>query len=40
VSELIIKGKGRNDLVEMNCGLTKSLDGFPDVQVPNYQNNY
>jgi rRNA-processing protein FCF1 len=32
VLELIIKGEGTNDLVEMNCGLTKSLCDLPNVK--------
>jgi hypothetical protein len=31
VLELIIRGEGTNDLVEMNRGLTKSLANLPDV---------
>ncbi len=31
VLDLIIKGEGTNDLVEMNRGLTKSLDVLPSV---------
>jgi hypothetical protein len=31
ILDLIIKGEGTNDLVEMNCGLMKSLDALPSV---------
>ena len=33
VLSLIVKGKGTNDLVEMDRGLTKSLDSLPNLPV-------
>ncbi len=34
VLDLIIKGDGTNDLVEMNRGLSKSLDDLPIIWIP------
>jgi hypothetical protein len=31
VLDLIIEGRGTNELVEQNCGLTKSLDDLPII---------